>query len=109
NLIEKKFDYHKKGNTGSKLNVKDNSFVILTDEVLHVKTSHSEAYTFRTETPVHPYAGYENFIIERQQNEGYKFYIYSYRDLFINGELNPYVIAISPVENDLINMAGCGE
>src|SRR5690606_7967930 len=109
NLIEKKFDHHKKGNTGSKLNVKDNSFVILTDEVLHVKTSNSEAFTFRTKTPVHPYAGYENFIIEKMQNEWYKFYIYAYRDLFINGELNPYVISIAPVENDLINMDGFEE
>src|SRR5690606_12899822 len=52
NLIEKKFDYLKKSHTGSKLNVKDNSFVILTDEVLHVKTSYSEAFTFKTETPI---------------------------------------------------------
>ncbi|WP_159292199.1 hypothetical protein [Tenacibaculum maritimum] len=79
--IEKQFDYIKRNNKFSKINSTDNSFSILTDEILQVNTDSTEAYTFRVETPTHSDSAFENFVIEKRNSSDYEFYIYRYKRL----------------------------
>lgn len=79
--IEKQFNYIKKNNEFSKINSTDNSFSILTDEILQVNTDSTEAYTFRIETPTHSDSAFENFVIEKRNSSDYEFYIYRYKRL----------------------------
>lgn len=67
--IEKHLDVAKQQNENSKIDATDNSFSILTDEILQATTDHSEAYTFKIETPMHPEATFENFIIEKKADQ----------------------------------------
>ena len=79
NKFEKHLDVVKRSNTMAKINSSDDSFVILTDEILQTTTSTSETYTFKIETPSYPDATFENFVIEKIADEElFNLYIFSY-------------------------------
>ncbi|WP_298556222.1 hypothetical protein [uncultured Algibacter sp.] len=76
NKIKEQFDYNKKSNLS--LKTSDNSISILTDEIIHVKTDSTEAFTFRIDKLTHPKSSFENFIIEKRNDDEYRFFIYRY-------------------------------
>lgn len=60
----------------------NSSFSIITNEIFEALTNASHAYTFKIETPLHPDATFENFVIEKRNNqEEYHLYIYSYKTI----------------------------
>jgi len=97
--IEKHFNYIKKSNEFSKINSTDNTFSILTDEIIQVNTDSTEAYTFRIETPTHSDSAFENFVIEKRNNGNYKFYIYRYKRL----ELEENIEITYSMSKDLVS------
>jgi hypothetical protein len=103
--IEKQFDYIKKDNEFSKINSTDKSFSILTDEILQVSTDSTEAYTFRIETPTHSDSAFENFIIEKRNDNDYEFYIYRYKRLELEDNIEiTHSMSKELVSTDQINL-----
>lgn len=78
--IEKQFDYNKINSGNARINATDNSFVILTDEIIEVATDTTIAYTFKIETPTNPESSFENFVITRLRDTDYQFHIYRYEE-----------------------------
>lgn len=82
NKIAKQYTLVSKTTKASKTSNSDNPFSILTDEIYQAITSSSEAYTFKMERPLDPDATFENFIIEKRENQDtYHYYIYSYKTI----------------------------
>ncbi|WP_299669679.1 hypothetical protein [uncultured Polaribacter sp.] len=79
--IEKRLNYFKKTKVFSKIESNNNSFSILTDEIIQIKTDDTEAYTFRIETPTYSDSAFENFVIEKYNDNDYMFFIYRYKKL----------------------------
>lgn len=110
--IEKQFDYNKT-NTSKKskststsavaINSKDNTFTILTDEIIEVSTDSTKVYTFRIETPTKAESDFENFVIHKKSNDSIEYYIYRYKK---NDEQNDaYSFSREQVSSDQINKA----
>lgn len=104
--IEKKFDYTKDAkNKNSRITATDDSFVILTDEILQTNTDSIEAYTFRIETPTHSDSAFENFVIEKQNGDDYKFFIYRFKNVDLEDYVEPtYSISREVVTENQINL-----
>jgi hypothetical protein len=110
--IEKQFDYNKT-NTSKKskststsavaINSKDNTFTILTDEIIEVSTDSTKVYTFRIEAPTKAESDFENFVIHKKSNDSIEYYIYRYKK---NDEQNDaYSFSREQVSSDQINKA----
>ncbi|MDP3359657.1 MAG: hypothetical protein Q8S41_09950 [Lutibacter sp.] len=77
--IEHNFDYFKNTTQNKKIKSNDNLFTILTDEIIQVVTDSTETYTFRVETPTIHDSDFENFVIEKINNNHYAYYLYRYK------------------------------
>lgn len=113
--IEKQFDYYKKNDfqskssTYSKVASTDNSFTILTDEILEVTTNTTTAYTFRIETPTDPKSAFENFVVQKKNDEDYQLYIYRYKKIkIIEGLDFKYSMSRELVDNSQVDLGGLG-
>lgn len=76
--IDKVFDFRKRDSQLKEIKSTNDSFTILTNEILQVNTDSTEAFTFRVETPTHSNSAFENFVIEKRNDGNYSFYIYRY-------------------------------
>ena len=106
NKFEKHLDVVKRSNTMAKINSSDDSFVILTDEILQTTTSTSETYTFKIETPSYPDATFENFVIEKIPDEElFNLYIFSYYTIIFddNSSLS-IILSVRKIHESEINM-----
>ena len=106
NKFEKHLDVVKRSNTMAKINSSDDSFVILTDEILQTTTSTSETYTFKIETPSYPDATFENFVIEKIADEElFNLYIFSYYTIIFddNSSLS-IILSVRKIHESEINM-----
>jgi len=91
-------DVNKKKASTSKVTATDGSFTVLTKEIVELTTSNSKSYSFRTETPVFPEADFENLVIYKKEREAFKFYLYSYKYIFFEGEWRNYIISIISID-----------
>jgi hypothetical protein len=94
-LISSQFDFNKASKTPPSKNngayttsaladpikSKDNSFTILTDEILEVSTDSTKVYTFRIETSTKPDSYFENFVIHKKSNDSIDYFIYRYKKI----------------------------
>lgn len=101
--IDKRFNNQSKDNISSKINAIDDSFSILTDEILQATTDSTEIYTFRIETPTHSNSEFENFIIEKRNDDEFLFYIYRFKNNNSQEEIN-YNISRELVTSEQINL-----
>ncbi len=81
---------------------KDNTFTILTDEILQVSTDSTDVYTFRIETPTKPESDFENFVIHKNSDESIAYYIYRYES--IGSEITALNFSREEVNSDQINV-----
>jgi len=91
-IIESQFDFNKSTKTkssknpdnyitsalGDPIKSKDNRFTILTDDIIEIITDNFESYTFRIETPTDENSIFENFTIEKTNENQYTYYILRY-------------------------------
>ncbi|QCX39901.1 hypothetical protein FF125_16185 [Aureibaculum algae] len=105
--IASAFDINKRITKKSKggINSNDNSFTILTDKILKVKTDSSEVYTFKIKKPTLASSSFENFVIQKKYDNNYNFYIYRFT-FDVGGKNNdfPYKIRRKRVSSDQINI-----
>ncbi|MBA4745372.1 MAG: hypothetical protein H2058_08940 [Muricauda sp.] len=102
--IDKLLDVNKTTNHTSKLKTTDGSFTVLTKDIVELTTSNSKSYSFRTETPVYPEADFENLVIYKKDGETFKFYLYSYKYIFFEGEWQNYIISIVPIDAEALGL-----
>ncbi len=81
----------------------DGTFTILTVEIVEVLTDSTEAYTFRIKTPTDINSTFENFVIEKI-NDDYRFWIYRYNYSIGASEEFPYLAKRQAVDDDQINL-----
>ncbi len=117
--IENQFDFNKLntskkskniGNTNTSaavsndpINSKDNTFTILTDEILQVSTDSTDVYTFRIEIPTKPESDFENFVIHKNSNGSIAYYIYSYKNY--SDDFTALNVSRKKVNEDQINIS----
>ena len=114
-LIDSQFDFNKFNTTMASKNQgtysratsadpitsNDNSFTILTDEILEVSTDTTKVYTFRIETPTKPESHFENFVIHKKSNDSIEYYIYRYQKIGLG--LKDLNMSKEQVSSDQIN------
>ncbi len=88
--------------TNDPIKNKDNTFTILTDEILQVSTDSTDVYTFRIETPTKPESDFENFVIHKNSDESIAYYIYRYES--IGSEITALNFSREEVNSDQINI-----
>ena len=81
---------------------KDNTFTILTDDILQISTDSTDVYTFRIETPTKSESDFENFVIHKSSDESISYYIYSYKNL--DADLMALNVSREKVSEDQINV-----
>jgi hypothetical protein len=82
---------------------KDNSFTILTDEILEVSTDSTKVYTFRIETPTKAESYFENFVIHKKSNDSIDYFIYRYKK--IGPAIEQLSMSKERVSSDQINVS----
>lgn len=99
--LSRKFDINKAKSKSSKINANDGSFTILTDNIRETATDSTLTYTFLLEKPTLSTSTFENFVIERQRDSTYNFYIYHFEPS-IGQKGFPYTITTSLLDKNLI-------
>ena len=103
--LSRKFDINntksKSSNKKSKIVANDGSFTILTDNIRETSTDSTRTYSFLLEKPTLSTSAFENFVIERQKDSTYNFYIYHFEANFSQKDF-PFTITTSLLDNDLI-------
>ena len=103
--LSRKFDINnaksKSSNKASKIDANDGSFTILTDNIRETSTDSTRTYSFLLEKPTLSTSAFENFVIERQRDSTYNFYIYHFEANPSQKDF-PYTITTSLLDNDLI-------
>lgn len=98
--IEKN-DFKKK----SGITANDDSFTVLTDEILEILTDSTEAYSFKIQTPTDINSAFENFVIEKIDDD-YRYWIYRYtkeEEINDDNETFPYTFKRQAVNEEQIN------
>lgn len=86
---------------------KDNTFTILTDEILQLSTDSTDVYTFRIEESTDPESDFENFIIHKWSDNTVEYYLYKYKINQENSET--YYLSRKEVSSDQINLGDFDE
>ena len=118
-VIASQFDFNKTTETSTSKNQgnyttsaladpiksKDNSFTILTDEIIEIITDNFESYTFKIETPTDESSVFENFTIEKNKENQYTYYINRYTNAINSENLEfKYNISRQSVSENQINI-----
>ncbi|MDW5290841.1 hypothetical protein [Formosa sp. PL04] len=51
----------------------DESFTVLTDEIVEATTPNSVSFSFNTKTPLNPDAEFENLVLYKKEGEPFKY------------------------------------
>lgn len=102
--ISKNFDVNKRvdKSLGARgIDAMDGSFTILTDEIIEVTTEYATSYAFRIETPTLESSSFENFIIEKDNENNYSLYIYRYTEA--DNEMG-YALSREAIDDDQVDI-----
>jgi len=102
--ISKKLDFNKVQSANKNINSNDNSFVILTDEILETTKNSLTNYSFRIQTPTDINSEFENFVIQQKDSTHYEFYLYKYELETNSDEDFPYLISRTLINDSQINL-----
>lgn len=102
-ISKKTSDDNKNNYAQSRITSTDNSFVILTDDILEVTTDSTETYTFRIETPTDATSTFENFVIEKVNGE-YVFSITKFVKIEDSEADFPYTMTRQSISEEQINL-----
>lgn len=102
--LDKVLDVNKTKTLTSKIETAEGSITVLTKEIMELATDNSKSYSFRTETPVFADADFENLVIYKKDGEAFKFYLYSYKYIYFEGEWRNYIISIVPIDPEVSGM-----
>jgi hypothetical protein len=102
-------DVNKTSQGQSRITTTDGSFTVLTDEIIECTTSNDVSYSFLTEPTINPNADYENLVLYKKGDEPFKFYLYSYETIFINGVMEHYFISRLQIDGDNYGLESLGQ
>ncbi len=101
--IEPHLDINLPNDNERGINSNNNSFTILTDEIVQLLTDSTETYTFRIENPTDSTSTFENFILKKESENVYSYSIYRYYYNANQEDFN-YDISIQTIPEDEVDI-----
>lgn len=77
--IQTQFDFYNKIEKEQR-SFSENEITVLTDNIVKVKTDHTETYAFQIEPKTDNNSAFENLVIDVIEEDVYEYYIYRYQD-----------------------------